>query len=371
MIDIAELEAAARAHAAEWDRTGLPTEVIVLAAGAGLLGPDRSRDWGGHGLDAYELGELASRLGALCTSLRSLLTVGAMVSAAVDRWATAEQRAYWLPRLVSGELVAGLAATESGAGTELGSVATAFEDHATEFRVSGRKLWVSFGEVADVLLVLGRADGGLLSALVRTDQPGVSVEPVTGQLGMRGARIAHITLDGARVPRDQLIGPPGFGLSHVLGTALDHGRYTVAWGCAGMARTCLYEAARYAAERTQGGTRLAEHATIRAALGRGWVDIRSARALCESAARARAAADPETVMTTLAAKYAAAQTAARVGAEAVQILGAAGCAADSIVQRFTRDAAVAQIIEGSRDIAELHLGEQLLTLVARETGDLA
>ncbi|MEU4311715.1 acyl-CoA dehydrogenase family protein [Nocardia sp. NPDC024068] len=365
MTGFAGLVAAARENAAEWDRTGLPADVIGAAAGAGLLGPDRPREWGGHGLDAYELGELAAELGAVCTSLRSLLTVGAMVSAAVDRWATAAQRAYWLPRLVSGELVAGLAATEPGAGTELAGVATVFEEDGTELRVSGRKLWVSFGAVADVLLVLGRTEDGPLTALVRTDQPGVVVEPVTGQLGMRGARIAHITLNGARVPRDQLIAPPGFGLSHVLGTALDHGRYTVAWGSAGMAGACLHEAARHAAERTQGGTRLADHATIRAALGRGWVEVQAARALCERAARARAAGDPDTVMATVAAKYAAAETAARVGAEAVQICGAAGCAADSPVQRFARDAAVAQIIEGSRDIAALHLGEQVLTRMAR------
>ncbi|MFI5716472.1 acyl-CoA dehydrogenase family protein [Nocardia sp. NPDC051750] len=369
MSELDGLVAMARENATEWDRTGLPEEVIGAAARAGILGPDRSPEWGGRGLGPYELGQLAARLGGVCTSLRSLLTVGAMVSAAVDRWATAEQRAYWLPRLVSGELVAGLAATEPGAGTELRSVVAKFEDDGPGLRVTGRKLWVSFGAVADVLLVLGRAEGGLVSALVRTDQPGVVVEPVTGQLGMRGARLAHITLDGARVPRNQLIAPPGFGLSHVLGTALDHGRYTVAWGCAGMARACLHAAARHAAERTQGGTPLSEHATIRAALGRAWVDVESAQALCERAAQARVAAGAEAVMATVAAKYAAAETAARVGAEAVRILGAAGCAADNPVQRFARDAQVAQIIEGSRDIAELHLGEHLLTRLTREKDD--
>lgn len=364
MSTIDELIATARGEAGTWDQAGLPGEVIDAAAQAGLLGPDRSREWGGGGIDARELGELAARTGAVCTSLRSLLTVGAMVSAAVDRWGTAQQRAYWLPRLVSGELVAGLAATEPDAGTELGSVSTLFEDSGPDIRVSGRKLWVTYGAVADVLLVLGRNESGLLTALVRTDQPGVIVEPMTGQLGMRGARIANITLDRARVRRDHLIAPPGFGLSHVLGTALDHGRYTVAWGCVGMARTCLLEAARYAATRTQGGTRLAEHATIRAALGRGWADVEAAQALCERAALARVSGDPTAVVVTIAAKYAASQAAARVAGEAVQIMGASGCAADSTVQRFLRDAKIMQLIEGSRDIAELHLGDRLLAEAA-------
>jgi acyl-CoA dehydrogenase len=363
---IEKLIATARGDAGTWDQEGLPREIVAAAARAGLLGPDRSRAWGGGGIDARELGELAARIGAVCTSLRSLLTVGAMVSAAVDRWATADQRAYWLPQLASGELVAGLAATEPDAGTELSRVATVFESSGPELRVSGHKIWVTFGAVADVLLVLGRNESGLLTALVRTDQPGVIVEPVAGQLGMRGARIAHITLDRARVPRDQLIAPPGFGLSHVLGTALDHGRYTVAWGCVGMARTCLHEAARYAATRTQGGTRLAEHATIRAALGRGWVDAEAAQAMCERAALARVAGDPAAVAMTIAAKYAASQAAARLAGEAVQILGAAGCAAENTVQRFVRDTKVMQLIEGSRDIAELHLGDRLLAGAARD-----
>lgn len=368
MSDLGGLIARARTDAAEWDRAGLPDDIVGAAAQAGLLGPDRPRERGGSGLDPYELGETAARIGSVCTALRGLLTVGGMVSAAVDRWATAAQRTEWVPRLASGELIAGLAATEAGAGTDLAGVETVFEDTGAETRVSGRKLWVSFGAVADVLLVLGRAEGGLQAALVATGQPGVTVEPVADQLGMRGARIAHITFERARVPRDHLLAPPGFGLSHVVGTALDHGRYTVAWGCVGMARACLHDAARYAARRTQGGIRLAEHEKIRAALGRARVQVDAAQALCERAAWYRTAADPAAIMATVAAKYAAAEAASDVGAQAVQILGAAGCAPDSRVGRFFRDAKVMQIIEGSRDVAELHLGDQLLTEVAQEKG---
>lgn len=368
MTDIEDLIEAAGTAAAEWDRIGLPDDIVGAAARAGLLGLDRPRERGGRGLDPYELGESAARLGAVCTSLRSLLTVGGMVSAAVDRWATRAQRAHWVPRLATGELIAGLAATEAGAGTDLAGVETVFEDTGTAIRVNGRKLWVSFGAVADVLLVLGRAEGGLQAALVSTDQPGVIVEPVTDQLGMRGARIAHITFDGAQVPREQLIAPAGFGLSHVVGTALDHGRYTIAWGCVGMARACLHDAARHAVRRTQGGIRLSEHEKIRAGLGRHRVAVDAAQALCERAARYRAAADPAAIMATVAAKYAAAETASELGAYAVQVLGAAGCAPDSRVGRFFRDAKIMQIIEGSRDVAELHLGDQLLTEVTQEKG---
>lgn len=230
MIDIDGLVSAARSDAAAWDHSGLPDSVVAEAARVGLLGPDRPTERGGRGLDQSELGAVAASLGAVCTSLRGLLTVGAMVAAAVDRWGNAKQRATWVPRLAAGEVVAGLAATEETAGTDLAAVTTEFEADGTGMRVSGQKRWVSFGSIADVLLVLGRCRAGLRAALVTTDQPGVRVDPVADQLGMRGARIAHVALDGAYVDSEQLIAPPGFGLTHVVGTALDHGRYTVAWG---------------------------------------------------------------------------------------------------------------------------------------------
>ncbi|MFD9637448.1 acyl-CoA dehydrogenase family protein, partial [Streptomyces violascens] len=109
--------------------------------------------------------------------------------------------------------------------------------------MSGRKRWVTFGAVADVFLVLGTYEGKPAAVLVDADRAGVEREPVNGQLGMRGARIAHLSFDHVRVPRRQLVAPPGLGLSHVAGTALDHGRFTVAWGCVGMAEACVEDAA--------------------------------------------------------------------------------------------------------------------------------
>ncbi|WP_280269079.1 acyl-CoA dehydrogenase family protein [Nocardia wallacei] len=360
MIDVEKVVAAAKSDAAHWDRAGLPDEVITLAARAGLLGADRPAQLGGAGLAARELGELAATLGEHCTNLRSLVTVHGMVAAAVDRWGTAGQRQEWLPRLTSGDAIAALAATEAGAGTELSAVATAFEADGTDRRVSGEKLWVTFGQVADVFLVLGGSEGGLGAALVERDSPGVSVEPVEGQLGLRGARLAHIRFDRVRVPAAQLVAPPGFGLSHVVGTALDHGRYTVAWGCVGLARACLADAAAHAATRVQGGIALAEQQLIRATLGRCWVDIQGAQGLCEHAAEQRSDGSPGSIVATIAAKYAAAGAAATVSERAVQVLGAAGCGPDARAGRFYRDAKVMQIIEGAQEVAEVTIGEHVL-----------
>ncbi|RDI53345.1 acyl-CoA dehydrogenase family protein [Nocardia mexicana] len=360
MIDVDKLVAAAESDAAQWDRTGLPGEVISLAARTGVLGADRPATFGGAGLDARELGRMTATLGERCTSLRSLVTVHGMAAAALDRWGTAEQREDWLPRLTEGEAVAALAATEAGAGTELAAVATTFETAGPDRLVSGHKLWVTFGQVADVFLVLGGSGDGLCAALVDRDRPGVTVEPVENPLGLRGARLAHVRFDRVRIPAAQLLAPPGFGLSHVVGTALDHGRFTVAWGCVGLARACLADAAAHAATRVQGDTALARHQSVRATLGRCWVEVEGAQALCERAAGQRVAGSPDSIIATVTAKYAAADAAAMVSDRAVQLLGSAGCAPDSRVGRFYRDAKVMQIIEGAQEVAEVTIGEHVL-----------
>ncbi|WP_234334196.1 acyl-CoA dehydrogenase family protein [Streptomyces sp. NRRL B-1347] len=357
----AEFADAVRDAAADWDARGqLPADVRRAAARAGLLGADLPPRYGGLGVTPAELGEACARLGGVCGSLRGLVTVQGMVGAALLRWGTAGQRERWLPALARGELIAAFAATEAQAGSDLTAVATAVERNGDAYTVTGEKRWLTFGEIADVFLVLGRAEGRPVAVLVEADRHGVRRDPVRGQLGLRAAQLAHVRFDAVRVPSENLVAPPGFGLSHVVGTALDHGRFTVAWGCVGMAEACLRAAAGHAARRTQGGVVLAEHQQVRALLGRAVVDGRAARELCLRAARLRAAGDPDAVVETVAAKYAAARAATSVAGSAVQVLGAAGCAPDSLVGRCYRDAKVMEIIEGSAQVSELHIADHLL-----------
>ncbi|WP_405444839.1 acyl-CoA/acyl-ACP dehydrogenase [Streptomyces achromogenes] len=350
-----------RQAAAEWDTAGgPPRDMAERMAKAGLLGADLPADYGGSARSALQLGELTAALGAVCTSLRSLLTVQTMVAAAVLRWGTEEQRHTWLPALASGERIAGLAVTEADAGSDLNAVETTIERDGGRLRVNGRKLWVTYGEWADVLLVLGRDGDRPTAVLVETDRPGVEREPVSGQLGLRGARIAHIRLRDVEVPAENRVAPPGFGLSHVIGTALDHGRFTVAWGCVGMTDACLEEAAGHVLTRRQNGVALAEHELVRAKIAEMHLAAASARALAERAARLRDDRAPDAASAAFAAKYAAARAAASVSRDAVQLQGAAGCAPDSLAQRFFRDAKVMQIIEGADEVALLRIAEHVL-----------
>ena len=342
------------AVAAGWDRDGaFPRGVVDEMAAAGWLCSDVDSGGGGS---ALELGELCARVGAVCTALRGLITVQGMVGAALARWGTAAQRAAWLPAMARGDVLAGFAATEPAAGSALSAVATSVEPDGDSLVVTGRKVWVTCGEIADVYLVLGVLDGGLTTVLVEADRPGVVREPVRGQLGMRAARIAHVALDRVRVPVSNRVAPAGFGLSHVVATALDHGRFTVAWGCAGMARACLDDAVAHARRRTRGG--VGDHQLVRAMLARASVATESAFALCREAARTRG--EVGAVVGAVIAKYAAATAAASVSRDAVQVLGSAGCDPASRAGRFFRDAKVMQIIEGSDEVSELHIADHLL-----------
>jgi alkylation response protein AidB-like acyl-CoA dehydrogenase len=356
-----------RDDAGGWDRAGaLPPEIIREMAVAGFLATDLPSRYGGAARSPLALGQLCAQLGGVCTALRSLVTVQAMVAAAVLRWGTEEQRVGWLPALASGNQLAGFAVTEPGAGTDLGAVATSVRREGRELVLCGHKQWITFGELADVVLVLARLDGEPATVLVETDRPGVVLEPIRGQLGLRAAQLAHICLDRVRVPAENLVAPAGFGLSHVAGTALDHARFTVAWGCVGMATACLEYATTHAANRRQGGVRLADHQVVRAQLGRALVATTAAGELCVRAARSRQDETPDALMDTMIAKYAAAHAAATVSQDTVQVHGAAGCGPDSPVGRFFRDAKIMQIIEGAEQVAELHIGDHALRRFRRE-----
>ncbi|MFD7578110.1 acyl-CoA dehydrogenase family protein [Kitasatospora sp. NPDC059817] len=357
----ADLAAAVRDEAARWDEQGaLPDEAVRAVAAAGLLGLDLPARHGGAGATPAQLGEAVAHLGGVCGALRALLTVQGMTAAALLRWGGEEQRARWLPALASGERLAGFAATEREAGSALAEVGTRIEDDGERLVVTGAKRWVTFGQSADVFLVLGRTDAGPTAVLVEADRPGIVREPVSGQLGLRAARIAHLTFDRVRVPRENLVAPPGLGLTHTAAVALDHGRFTVAWGCVGMAEACLADAAEHAAHRVQGGVPLAGHQLVRSLLARSAVDTAAARALAERAAEARAGSPLGAATETVVAKYAAAGAAKAVADRAVQILGSAGCEPGVRAGRFYRDAKVMEIIEGSPQVAELHIADRLL-----------
>lgn len=334
-----------------------PEDLVRRLGAEGLLGLNVPVEHGGAGADDLTLGLLAEELGRGCSSVRSLLTVHSMVCHVLVRWGTPAQRERWLPALAAGDLVAALALSEPGVGSDAHAVATRVRREGDEVVITGVKKWTTYGARADVLLVVGRAEDGPVAVLVEGDRSGVRVDPISGLVGIRASMTAEVVFDEVRVPADRVVGRWGLGVLQVAGTALDLGRFTVAWGCVGLVEAAVRASAAYTRERTQFGVPIGDHQLVRRMLTDMATDHRTARLLCLDAARRRDAGDLTAPEVTSMAKYHAARVATRVTADALQLHGANGCSADYPLQRLHGDAAVMEVIEGSTQLHQVGLAD--------------
>lgn len=346
-------------RAGEFDRNQrVPADVLGELSSAGLWGAALPDDVGGAGLDMVTFGAVHEEVGRGCSSVRSLLTVHSMVSAAIHRWGTPGQRAEWLPQLARGAAIGAYCLTEPEAGTDTNAIATEAVRCGGRWTLTGRKKWITGGQVADLLLVFARGEFGTAAFLVPSHSRGVTVTPIRGVLGTRGSMLAEIALDQVDVGPDALLGPERFGSAIVMADSLDLGRYSVACGCVGIAQACLELCAEYTSRRRVHGRPLRELDLVRAKLTDMVADSRAARLLCRHAGALKDSGDRAAIMATWVAKYFAARAANDIAAETVQTLGANGCADDSPAQRLYRDAKIMEIIEGSTEIQQLTIAEE-------------
>jgi glutaryl-CoA dehydrogenase (non-decarboxylating) len=345
-------------HADRWDReAATPAALIDRLRERGYLGSNVAREWGGAGRDMITYGLLTEEIGRGCSSVRSLLTVHDMVAHAIQRWGSKAQKERYLPAMARGEILGALALSEPEAGSDAKSVQTTAvlsgKEAGDAWVLDGRKKWTTYGQIAGLFLVLAQADGKPTAFLVERETPGVTVRPLSGITGTRASMLAEIFLEGVRVPKENLLGRPGFGVSHILFTALEHGRYSVAWGGVGVGQACLDASRTYATGRRQFGVPIADHQLIRRMLTNMMVEVRAARLLCLRAGWLRDAGDPGASGEIMVAKYYASTMATRAANDAVQIHGANGCSEEYPVGRYLRDSRVLEIIEGSTQIQQI------------------
>ncbi|MGA9772899.1 MAG: acyl-CoA dehydrogenase family protein [Blastocatellia bacterium] len=342
--------------AGSFDQQGFVTaDVIAKLKQRKYLAPTLPEESEGRGLDVISLGLLCEELGRGCSSLRSLLTVHGMVSQAIWRWGSKSLKQQWLSKLANGERTAAFALTEPNAGSDAASVETeakAFGDH---FVLNGHKKWITFGQIADLFLIFARCEGASVAFLLERETPGLSINPISGMLGVRASMLADLHLADCIVPQANIVGKIGFGFSHVASTALDYGRYTVAWGCVGIAQACLEASVRYAETRKQFGSYLKDHQLIQQLIARMLTNTKAARLICLQAGHLRSAGDPDAIMDSSIAKYFASRIATEAALDAVQIHGANGCSSQYPVERYLRDAKIMEIIEGSTQIQEINI----------------
>jgi len=340
-------------HADRWDREGAISRTVIDALRAkDYLGSNVVGKFGGVGRDMITYGLLTEEIARGCSSVRSLLTVHDMVSHAIQRWGSADHRQRFLPALARGKLLAALALSEPNAGSDAGSVETTAADSNYGWVLNGHKKWTTFGQIAGLFLILAQFEGQPTAFLVERETPGLTVKPLSGIWGTRASQLAEITFEDCTIPHGNLVGRIGFGLTHVIAAALEHGRYSVAWGAVGIGQACLDACRRYTSERRQFGVPLSDHQLIRRLLADMIVNVRAARLLCLRAGWLRDQRDPVAFMEIMAAKYFASTMAVRAANDAVQIHGANGMSDDYPVGRYLRDAKVTEIIEGSTQIQQ-------------------
>ena len=337
----------------------IPLELIKALAQPHYLAADIKTLNGGGGKDSLTYGLITQEIGRGCSSVRSLITVHDMVAHAIERWGAKELRDSWLPRLVTGEKLAAFALTEPNVGSDARQVATAAVRQNGSFILNGEKKWITGGQIADLFLVFANCEGQPVAFLIERNTPGLSIKPISDVLGTRASMLAALSLADCRVPDGNLVGKIGFGFSHVGAVALDHGRYSVAWGCVGIIQACFEACLQYVNERQQFGSYLRDHQLIRRLISNMATNLRAARLLCLHAGHLKDAGDPSAAVETQIAKYFASRAAAKTASDAVQIHGANGCSDDYPVARYYRDAKVMEIIEGSNEIQQLTIAEHV------------
>jgi len=354
--------------AGQWDRDQrIPDSVISKLAQSGYLGCSLPPDYGGQGRDVVTFGLLNEAFGRASSALTGVLTVQAMVSMALLKWGTPEQKRTFLPPLAKGEMIGAFALTEPGAGSATQALATEFtrNNEGDRLVLNGSKKWISCAQFAAVFLVFGTLDQRSVACLVPRETPGLQIEPISDLMGFRAAGLAQLHFQDVQVPSTNLVGKPGFALSHVAQVGLHYGRISTACSALGLLRGCFEESIVHAATRKIGDKTVGDFGMIRSLITRMGTDLEAGRLLCHSACRAEDDHLPEVFERTLTAKYFTSRAAVRAASDAVQIRGASGCHGSSPVSRYYRDAKIMEIIEGTTQIHEDILGKMFVDQAGR------
>ena len=344
--------------AADWDRNQrIPASVIEKLAGLGYLGCCVPREFGGQEWDLITFGLLNEALGRFCSALTDVLTVQTMVSNALLKWGSAEQKRTWLRPLAAGRVTAAFALTEPTAGSAVQSICADLAPSREEFVLNGTKKWISWAQFADVILVFAKLGERPAACIVPRESPGLSIEPIRDLMGFRAAGLAQLRFENVKVPAANVVGKPGFALSHVAQHGLHFARLSTACSALGLLRGCFEESTAYAATRRIDGAPAGDLGMIRTLIARMGADLAAARALCYEACDSAEERLPEAIESVLVAKYFASRAAVRAASDAVQIHGAAGCHGSAAVSRYYRDAKILEIIEGTTQVHEEILGK--------------
>ncbi len=366
--DIAEAEIVP--NAAAWDREHrFPDELFPKLAALGLLGVCVSEEYAGAGADflSYilvleELSRADAGVGVTVAVHTSATTLPILM------FGSEEQKARFVPPLAGGEQLGAFALTESGSGSDAGSLRTTAVPDRDGWVLSGTKQWITNGSRAGTFVLFARTDPstagarGISCFVLGAEHVRVTREEE--KLGLNSSTTSDLAIEGARVGSDRLLHEEGRGFRVAMAT-LDGGRIGIAAQALGIAQAAFDVARAYALEREQFGRRIGHFQAIQWKLADMATEIDAARLLTYRAAWLKQQGRPHTAEGAKA-KLFASEMARRQTAEAIQVLGGYGYTKEFPLERYYRDAKVTEIYEGTSEIQRLVIARSILGRQLRE-----
>lgn len=352
-------------HAADWDRDHhFPVDVIKRAAEQGYLALYIKEEDGGLGLSRLSSSLIFEQLSAGCIATTAFLTIHNMASWMIASFADQALKDAWLPRLVSGELLASYCLTEPDAGSDAAHLRTRAKRDGDDYVLDGSKCFISGAGSTDVLIVMARTGEdsgakGVSCFLVPADAEGVKYGRNELKMGWRAQPTRTITFEGVRIPEGNRIGPEGQGFVYAM-KGLDGGRINIASCSLGAAQAALEQSLRYVEERKQFGKPLSDFQSLQFKLADMLTDLTASRQMVRLAAHKLDHGHSEASLYCAMAKRFATDHCFTLCNEALQLHGGYGYLNDYPLERWVRDSRVHQILEGTNEIMRVIIARRLL-----------
>ncbi|MFN3608602.1 MAG: isovaleryl-CoA dehydrogenase [Hyphomonas sp.] len=356
-------------RAAEIDRTDVfPRDLLPKMGELGLLGITVEEEWGGTGLGYLEHVVAMEEISRASASVG--LSYGAHSNLCVNqlrRWGNDQQKARYLPKLISGEHLGSLAMSESGAGSDVVSMKLRADKKGDRYVLNGTKMWITNAPDADTLVVYAKTDAsagskGITAFLIERGFKGFSVAQKLDKLGMRGSETGELVFEDCEVPEENVMGPVGAG-ARILMSGLDYERAVLSAGPTGIMQACLDVVIPYIHDRKQFGQSIGEFQLVQGKLADMYVQMNAAKAYVYAVAKACDRGETARKDAAGAILYAA-ETATKLALDAIQLLGGNGYINDYPTGRLLRDAKLYEIGAGTSEIRRWLIGRELFAETA-------
>ena len=338
-------------------------DILAKLFEMGLMGIEVPEEYGGQGGSFFQAVLAVEELAAVDPSASVVVDVqNTLVNNALIRWANAEQKQRYLPRMAE-NVVGSYALSEAGSGSDAFALQTRAVQDGDHYVLNGRKLWITNAAEAGVYLLFANLNPeagykGITCFLIERDFPGFRVGKKEDKLGIRASSTCELILDDCRVPAANVIGELGKGYKIAIET-LNEGRIAIGGQMLGLARGALDHAVAYARQRKQFGKAIAEYQGVQFEIAQMAVDVEAARLLVYNAARLRDAGLPFVTEAAMA-KYFSSQIAETVASRAVEIFGGVGFTKDYPVEKLYRDAKIGRIYEGTSNMQRILIARHYL-----------